>query len=106
LLYRALAAGEVDVVAGDATSALISALDLAVLADDQRYFPPYDAVVVARTATLLASPQVRTALSALGSRISEETMRGLNKAVDVDKQDVAAVARRFLDETSRATPGG
>ena len=98
LLYRALAAGEVDVVAGDATSALISALDLAVLADDLRYFPPYDAVVVARTATLLATPQVRATVDALGSRISEETMRRLNKAVDVDKQDVATVARRFLDD--------
>ena len=43
LIYRALADGEVDVIAGDATSALIDALDLAPLTDNQSYFPPYDA---------------------------------------------------------------
>ena len=44
LIYRALAAGEIDVTAGDATSGLIEALQLAVLEDDRHYFPVYDAV--------------------------------------------------------------
>ena len=44
LIYRALADGQVDVIAGDATAGLIEALDLAMLEDDRQYFPPYDAV--------------------------------------------------------------
>ena len=44
LIYRALASGEIDVTAGDATSGLIDALGLVVLEDDRRYFPVYDAV--------------------------------------------------------------
>ena len=39
LIYRAVAAGEIDVTAGDATSGLIESLDLVVLDDDRRYFP-------------------------------------------------------------------
>ncbi|HEX5107825.1 MAG TPA: ABC transporter permease/substrate-binding protein [Vicinamibacterales bacterium] len=96
LMYRALASGEVDVVAGDATSAMIAALDLAVLADDRGYFPPYDAVAVARTATLLRRPEVRQALEALGGQVSAAEMRTMNRAVDVDHRDAAEVVRQFL----------
>jgi osmoprotectant transport system permease protein len=98
LMYRALANGDVDVVAGDATSGLISALDLAVLEDDRHYFPPYDAIAVARTATLLRRPQVRRAIETLAGRISAERMRTMNRAVDVERRDPAIVVREFLDK--------
>ena len=48
LIYRALAERQVDLIAGDATSGLIEAYDLVMLEDDRHYFPPYDAVPVAR----------------------------------------------------------
>ena len=48
LTYRALASGELDIIAGNSTDGLISALDLFQLADDQHYFPPYQAVFIAR----------------------------------------------------------
>jgi osmoprotectant transport system permease protein len=69
LIYRALAAGEIDVTAGDATSGLIEALDLVHLVDDRAYFPPYDAVPVVRAATLLRYPQLSDALRQLEGRI-------------------------------------
>ena len=75
---------------------LIAALDLAVLADDRGYFPPYDAVAVARTATLLRRPEVRQALEALGGQVSAAEMRTMNRAVDVDHRDAAEVVRQFL----------
>jgi osmoprotectant transport system permease protein len=96
LMYRALAAGEVDVIAGDATSALIDALDLTVLADDRQYFPPYHAVPVVRSPLLLRDPAIRDALEALTGRISEADMRAMNRAVDVDGRDEAMVVRDFL----------
>ena len=65
LIYRALAEGEVDVIAGDATSAQIDALDLTTLEDNRRYFPPYDAVPVVRTASLLRQPAIGRALARL-----------------------------------------
>jgi len=96
LMYRALASGDVDVIAGDATSALIESLDLVVLEDDRGYFPPYDAVPVARAATLLRDPRVRDAIDALAGRISEADMRVMNHAADVEHRDVGAIAREFL----------
>ena len=59
LIYRALAERQVDLIAGDATSGLIEAYGLVMLEDDRRYFPPYDAVVVARSAALLAHPALQ-----------------------------------------------
>jgi osmoprotectant transport system permease protein len=97
LIYKALADGRVDVIAGDATSALIDALDLAVLEDTRRYFPPYDAVPVVRTPAVLEWPEIRRAMDRLAGRVSAADMRAMNRAVDVDRQDPAAVARRFLE---------
>jgi len=100
LMYRALAAGDVDVIAGDATSALIDALDLVMLKDDRGYFPPYDAIAVVRTATLLRRPEVRRALERLAGRVKVEDMRSMNRAVDVDRRNPADVVRDFLKRSS------
>jgi glycine betaine/choline ABC-type transport system substrate-binding protein len=96
LIYRALADGTVDVIAGDATSALIEALDLAPLDDNRRYFPPYDAVPIVRTASMLRQPAMKRALAALAGTVSAGEMRRLNAAVDVEKRDVRDVVREFL----------
>jgi osmoprotectant transport system permease protein len=101
LIYRALSAGEIDVTAGDATSGLIEVLELRVLEDDRQYFPVYDAVPVARGDVLLALPEVEGALRALEGRLSAETMRRLNAAVDRDRRDPADVVRAFLDQEGR-----
>jgi glycine betaine/choline ABC-type transport system substrate-binding protein len=101
LIYRGLAEGQVDVIAGDATSALIQALDLTPLADNRRYFPPYDAVPVVRTAALLRYPVMADALARLAGRISDRDMRALNAAVDVEHRDVASTVRSFLKSLPR-----
>ena len=43
-----LQSGDLDIIAGNSTDGLISALDLFQLADDKHYFPPYQAVFIAR----------------------------------------------------------
>ena len=96
LIYRALAQGQVDLVAGDATSGLIDAYGLVMLQDDRHYFPPYDAAIVARAAVLLAHPEVRDALGTLSGRITMADMRRMNRAVDAEHRDPADVAREFL----------
>ena len=95
LLYAALEQRQVDVVAGNSTDGLIAAMRLAVLEDDRRYFPPYEAAFVARPA-VLDDPRARRALDALGGAISAETMRAMNAAVDRDKRAPRDVAREFL----------
>jgi len=83
-------------VAGNSTDGLIAALDLAVLEDDRRYFPPYEAVPIVRRETLARHPEVRAALAELAGKISAEEMRRLNYAVDAEHRDVAEAVREFL----------
>jgi osmoprotectant transport system permease protein len=96
LSYRALASGQVDLIAGDATAGLIKGLDLFQLEDNRHYFPPYDAAAVARSGMLLHYPQVRTALEQLAGRVSAADMRAMNYAADVEHRDVRAIVREFL----------
>ena len=96
LTYRALASGKVDLIAGDATSGLIRALDLVALDDNRHYFPPYDAVPVARSETLLRHPEMRRAIEGLSGRITAAHMREMNYRVEALRQPPADVARAFL----------
>ena len=96
LLYRALISHEVDLVAGNSTDGLISALHLTILNDDRHYFPPYEAVPVVREETVQRHPEVLKALQELAGKISNGDMQRMNYAVDGEHQDVGDVAREFL----------
>ena len=95
LLYPALAQGKVDVVAGNSTDGLIAAMRLAVLDDDRRYFPPYEAAFVVR-GVAWKNARVRGALEALAGTISADAMRSMNAAVDRDRRRPEEVAAEFL----------
>jgi osmoprotectant transport system permease protein len=90
LTYRALKSGELDIIAGNSTDGLIAALDLFQLADDKQYFPPYQAVFIARSGKAGALDH---AFGKLKNAISTDQMRQLNYKVDGEKlspKDVAA----------------
>ena len=95
LLYRALSAHQVDIIAANSTDGPIQALGLTALADDRHYFPPYQAVPLVRDEALRRWPQMRAALDALAGRISAEDMRAMNEAVDGQHRDPADVVREF-----------
>jgi osmoprotectant transport system permease protein len=101
LIYRAVAAGEIDVTAGDATSGQIEALSLVVLEDDRRYFPAYEAVPLARSAFLLRHPEAAAALRRLEGAISGAEMRRMNHAVDAQRRDPSQVVQAFLDTINK-----
>jgi glycine betaine/choline ABC-type transport system substrate-binding protein len=104
LSYRALASGQVDLIAGDATAGLIAALDLVQLQDNRHYFPPYDAAPVARAQTLLKYPKVREALEKLAGRVTANDMRRMNYAADAEHRDVRAIVEDFLRTAITQTP--
>jgi glycine betaine/choline ABC-type transport system substrate-binding protein len=93
LTYRALASGEIDLIAGNSTDGLIDALGLVVLQDDRHFFPPYDAVLVSRTDLGTKCAAAPAALESLKNQLDEPTMRRLNFAIDDKKQNPADVAR-------------
>ena len=95
LLDRALVNKQIDLAAGNSTDGLIPVLDLAVLEDDKRYFPPYYAVTIVREEALARHPQLRAALTPLAGKVSDEDMRALNYAVDGQHRSVTDVVREF-----------
>jgi osmoprotectant transport system substrate-binding protein len=95
LLYRALTAHQVDIIAANSTDGPIAALGLTALQDDRRYFPPYQAVPLVSDDALRRWPQIRTALETLAGRVSAEDMRNMNEGVDGLHRDPAEVVRQF-----------
>ena len=93
LTYRALNSGELDLIAGNSTDGLISALDLFQLEDDKRYFPPYQAVFIARSDSLEILNEV---FEKLRDAISTEEMRRLNYEVDGNKRAPKDVANDWI----------
>ena len=98
LTYRALAAGEIDLIAGNSTDGLIDALHLTVLTDDRHFFPPYDAALVVRHDLGTKCTAGTAALASLEGRLDASTMRRLNLAIDRDKRSPSDVARTWLTE--------
>src|SRR2546422_6486165 len=74
LIYRALVDRQGDLVAGNATDGQIASLKLRMLEDDRKYFPPYEAAIVARRAVLDSRRDLRDALAVLAGTISGQTM--------------------------------
>jgi len=95
LLYRALAAGQVDMVAGNSTDGPIRALGFVVMADDRHYFPPYEAVPLVREDSVAKHPEIQTAIVRLAGEVSADEVRAMNDAVDAPHRDVGDVVREF-----------
>ncbi len=95
LLYRALNAHQVDIIAGNSTDGPIQAFGLTVLADDKHYFPSYQAVPLVREDALQRWPGMRVALAALKNCVTAEEMRTMNEAIDGQHRDPAEVVRAY-----------
>jgi osmoprotectant transport system permease protein len=94
--YQALAEGAVDVIDGYATDGQIARFGLTVLEDDRDFFPPYDASALVSRRLAEEEPTAVAALVELSGLIDGPAMRELNRRVEVDGEDVAAVAADAL----------
>ncbi|HEY0406856.1 MAG TPA: glycine betaine ABC transporter substrate-binding protein, partial [Pyrinomonadaceae bacterium] len=102
LTYRALASEQVDLIAGNSTDGLIAALDLFQLEDDRHFFPPYQAVFLARRLAVTRWPALAETLARLNNALTTEEMRRLNYEVDGRKRDIKQVAREWIDKTVKS----
>ena len=93
LTYKAVAARQADLIAGNSTDGLIDTLGLAILKDDRHYFPSYDAAIVRRNGM---DPRCSAALDSLANTIDDATMRRLNYEVDGKHRPVANVVAEFV----------
>jgi osmoprotectant transport system permease protein len=96
LTYIALSSRQVDLIAGNSTEGRIATLDLFQLADDRRYFPPYEAVYLVRQDSLTRVPALGEVLAKLANAISTDEMRRLNYEIDGKKRDPKEVVKEWL----------
>jgi osmoprotectant transport system permease protein len=95
-MYRALEAGDVDVISAFSSDGRIAAYGLELLADPKRAIPFYDAVLLL-SPRRANDPLMLRALSPLIGKISLEQMQEANLMVDGDTNKVSPkVAARFL----------
>ena len=94
MVFQVMEAGEADVAVGNSTDGRVAKLDLLVLEDDRAWFPPYESALVYRPD---ADPAVAELAERLSGAISTETMRGLNRRVDVDGEQPGDVAADFFE---------
>lgn len=104
LLFRAINNNTVDVIEVFTTDARILSYNLRALTDNKHAFPPYDAAIVIRAATLKQHPDIQAALAPMHNLINNSTMQTLNYKVSVLKQSPAKVARDFLAQRDLLSP--
>jgi osmoprotectant transport system permease protein len=105
LKYQALAARGVDVIDGYSTDGLLDKYDLVALDDDRHFFPPYQAAALVSASLARGRPDAIAALSLLGGRLDERSMRAANRRVEVDREDVRVVARDLMASLGLAGRG-
>ena len=96
LAYDAIAGGQIDVMDIYTTDAKIAHLKLAVLRDDQNYFPRYDALVLYRLDVPQRYPQAWAALQKLQGSIDEDAMIAMNARAELQGAAFDAIARDHL----------
>jgi osmoprotectant transport system substrate-binding protein len=97
LTYELYQRGDATIVMGFSTDPQIPELDLAVLADDRSFFPPYNPAPMANTASVERTPGMADALDPLGPAIGGcEEMRSLNARVVLGDATPREVAADFL----------
>jgi osmoprotectant transport system permease protein len=101
--YEALAAGAVDVIDGYSTDGFIARYDLVVLEDDRAFFPAYEAAALLGS-RVSGNTALIAALSELSGRLDVETMRRLNREVEVDGRSPAEVAAAALASLALLDP--
>jgi osmoprotectant transport system substrate-binding protein len=96
LLYRALNQKQIDMAAANTTDGLLASSQYTVLKDDRHAFPPYQACFVVSQSVLQRYPQLQSTLDILSNTLSDNSMRQLNRRVDLDHVSVTRVAADFL----------
>ena len=97
LTYQALKDARVDVIDVFSTDGRLARFDLALLADDRRFFPDYAAVLLVRASLSERLPRTWAVLQhRLVGRIDGATMTRLNAQVDLDRRSFAETAAAFL----------
>jgi osmoprotectant transport system substrate-binding protein len=98
LQYKALDRGDVDTANVFSTDAQLASGKYTVLKDPRGVFGFQNVYFVINKAKYeaLGGPQFMAVINKVNALLTEEAMRSMNSAVDIDKKDPAEVAKTFL----------
>lgn len=96
LKYTAMADGQIDATNAFTTDAQLNAANVRLLEDDKHIFATYYGGTVVRQDTLKKFPGLEATLEKLTGQISDDEMRAMNYAVEVEQKDEKDVAKEFL----------
>ena len=82
------------------------ALGLRLLEDDQDFFAVYNPALTMRAELYQDYPELRQLFAPIAAALDDQTLQGLNAAVDVDGRPVADVVQEFLLEEEFLAPQG
>jgi glycine betaine/choline ABC-type transport system substrate-binding protein len=106
LSFAAVTSGDIDINECYTTDPTIVVDNFVLLKDTKNAFPPYNPSPIVRDSTLAKSATIQTTLDGLESHLTTASQTGLIKQVSVDHQDVATVAKNFLQAQGLlASPG-
>jgi osmoprotectant transport system permease protein len=96
LMYQAIKEKKVDFIAANSTDGLIPFLNLVILADDKKYFPPYQAVPIFNQEILRKYPELTETINQLAGKISTTEIQKMNYQVDNQSRPVEEVVKEWL----------
>jgi glycine betaine/choline ABC-type transport system substrate-binding protein len=100
LRHKVLDSGQADVSIVFTTDGQIAQGKELLLQDDKHMFPPYNATLVTKDATLKKlGPDAQKTIVLVQKGLTTQAMQELNSRVDIDKQTPAAVAKEYLKES-------
>jgi osmoprotectant transport system substrate-binding protein len=95
-VYAATDRGDCNVGEVFTTDGRIESLDPTVLQDDGQYFPADNIAPVVLTDTLEEPPEIADLFAEITPLLTDEVMIGLNRRVDVQGEEPAAVAYAWM----------
>lgn len=96
LKYKILKSNQADATPAYTTEGqLTDTNEFTVLKDDQHFWPPYNLVPIVRQDTLKKNTKIKKVLNTINKKLDTNTLRQLNKQVDLDGKSYKTVAKNF-----------
>lgn len=98
LMYKGIENDNLDAVTAQTVDPQIIEYKLRLLEDDKKFFPPYDASIVAREEVLTDYPEVSEVLDSIVGLINTDEMTALIHEVDINERSTEEVTKEFLQD--------
>lgn len=98
LMYKGISNDDLDVVTVYTVDPQLKEYDLKVLEDEEHFFPPYEASLIAKNEVIDEYPKIDEIIESLVGQIDTEEMTDLIYQVDIEQESIEDVSRAFLQE--------